>query len=168
MVRAVLACLVIFGVVGQVDAAPENTAESNIVGIYSCEGTNPDKTTYEAIVEIVKNGDTYLVRWTMPDDSQVLGVGILTGSMLSVSYYGGTPSLVVYSVGANGRLDGQWTGGAAEGAIFKETLTKLPAGAVAPRKPTKPTKRCRRPAGRSACAGWQSASMPRSGTVPSG
>ena len=115
MVRAVLACLVIFGVVGQVDAAPENTAESNIVGIYSCEGTNPDKTTYEGIVEIVKNRDTYLVRWTMQDDSQVLGIGIFTGGMLSVSYFGGTPSLVVYSFGENGRLDRKWTAGGAEG-----------------------------------------------------
>ena len=42
------------------------------------------------IVEIVRIRDTYLVRWTMPNDSQVVGVGILSGGMLSVSYYGGT------------------------------------------------------------------------------
>jgi hypothetical protein len=131
MVRAVLTCLVVLGVVGQVCAAPESTAESTLVGTYECLGTNPDKTTYEGIVEIVKNRDTYLVRWTMQDNSQVLGVGIFTGGMLSVSYFGGTPSLVVYSIGENGRLEGKWTAGGAEGAIFKETLTKMPEGAPA-------------------------------------
>jgi hypothetical protein len=147
MVRAVLTCLAIFGIVGQVCAAPDSTAEApNLVGTYSCAGTNPDQTTYEGIVEIVKNRDTYLVRWTMQDDSQVLGVGIFTGGMLSVSYFGGTPSLVVYSIGENGRLDGKWTAGGAEGEIFKETLTKMPEGA--PRKPAKPAKRDSRPRSR--------------------
>jgi hypothetical protein len=147
MVRAVLTCLVIFGVVGQVCAAPDSpAAETNLIGTYSCEGTNPDKTTYEGLVEIVKNRDTYLVRWTMQDDSQVLGVGIFTGGMLSVSYFGGTPSLVVYSLGENGQLNGKWTAGGAEGEIFKETLTKMPEGARKP--PAKPTKRDSRPRSR--------------------
>jgi hypothetical protein len=146
MVRAVLTCLVIFGVVGQVCAAPEPTsAGSDLVGTYSCAGTNPDGATYEGIVDIVKMKDTYLVRWTMQDDSQVVGVGIFAGGMLSVSYFGGTPSVVVYSIGENGRLDGQWTAGGAEGAIFKETLTKLPEGT---RKPARPTKRDSRPRSR--------------------
>jgi hypothetical protein len=143
MVRAVLACLVIFGVAGQVCAAPEPTsAGSDLVGTYSCAGTNPDGGTYEGIVDIVKMKDTYLVRWTMQDDTQVVGVGIFAGGMLSVSYFGGTPSVVVYSIGENGRLDGQWTAGGAEGAIFKETLTKMPEGT---RKPAKPAKRDSRP-----------------------
>jgi hypothetical protein len=146
MVRAVLTCLVIFGVVGQVCAAPEPTiAGSDLVGTYSCAGTNPDGKTYEGIVDIVKMKDTYLVRWTMQDDSQVVGVGIFAGGMLSVSYFGGTPSVVVYSIGENGRLDGQWTAGGAEGEIFKETLTKMPEGAP---KPAKPTKRDARPRSR--------------------
>jgi len=144
MVRAVLACLVIFGVIGQVSAAPDTKpAGSELVGTYSCAGTNPDGQTYEGIVDIVKMKETYLVRWTMQDDSQVVGVGIFAGGMLSVSYFGGTPSLVVYSMGENGRLDGQWTAGGAEGEIFKETLTKLPEGSS--RKPAKPTKRDSRP-----------------------
>jgi hypothetical protein len=66
--------------------------------------------------------------------------------MLSVSYFGGTPSLVVYSIGENGQLNGKWTAGGAEGEIFKETLTKMPEGA--PRKPAKPTKRDSRPRSR--------------------
>ena len=146
MARAVLTCLVIFGIVGQVCAAPDSpAAETNLIGTYSCEGTNPDKTTYEGIVEIVKNGDTYLVRWTMQDDSQVVGVGILSAGVLSVSYFGGTPAIVVYSIGENGQLNGKWTAGGAEGELFKETLTKMPEGAA---KPAKPTKRDSRPRSR--------------------
>jgi hypothetical protein len=56
-----------------------------------------------------------------------------------VSYFGGTPALVVYTIGENGRLEGKWTAGAAGGEIFAETLTKMPEGA--PRPPAKPTKR---------------------------
>ena len=133
MARAVLVCLVIFGVVGQVCAAPDKPAESNLVGTYSCEGMNPDGATYEGIVEIIKHKDTYLVRWTMQDDSQVVGVGILSAGMLSVSYFGGTPAMVVYSIGENGQLNGKWTAGGAEGELFKETLTKMPEGTAKPR-----------------------------------
>jgi hypothetical protein len=111
--------------------------ESDLVGVYACEGTNPDGATYSGVVEIVRHKDTYLVRWTMPNDSQVVGVGLFNGNMLAVSYYGGTPALVVYSVGEKGRLEGKWTAGGAEGAIFKETLTKIPEGAPKPAKPTK-------------------------------
>ena len=138
MVRAVLVSFVTLALAGPANAAPDQTQEGGLVGVYKCEGTNPDGTTYAGIVEIIEVKDTYLVRWTMPNESQVVGVGILSGSMLSVSYYGGTPALVVYSVAANGKLTGKWTAGGAEGSVFSETLTKMPAGAP---KPTRPTKR---------------------------
>ena len=107
---------------------PEQAPENSLVGAYACEGTNPDGGTYSGIVEIVSIKDTFLVRWTMPNDSQVVGVGILSGDQLSVSYYGGTPALVVYSIAENGQLNGKWTAGGAEGELFSETLTKMPEG----------------------------------------
>jgi hypothetical protein len=134
MLRTVLVCLVIFALVGPVYAVPEPPAEINLVGTYACEGTNPDGATYSGIVEIVRLKDTFLVRWTMPNDSQVVGVGIFSGNQLAVSYYGGTPALVVYAVAEDGRLNGKWTAGGAEGEVFTETLTKMPAGT---RKPAK-------------------------------
>jgi hypothetical protein len=142
MVRTALVGLVVLALVGPVYAAPDQSPESNLVGTYQCEGTNPDGGAYSGIVEIVKHKDTYLVRWTMPNDSQVVGVGILTGNQLAVSYFGGTPALVVYSVADNGKLTGKWTAGGAEGALFSETLTKMPEGAP------KPTKRDSRPRSR--------------------
>jgi len=144
MVRTALVGLVILTLVGPVFGAPESAPETNLVGVYQCEGTNPDGATYSGVVEIVKHKDTYLVRWTMPNDSQVVGVGIMNGKMLAVSYYGGTPALVVYSVVDNGRLEGKWTAGGAEGAVFKETLTRMPEGGA----PPKPTKRNSRPRSR--------------------
>jgi hypothetical protein len=143
MVKTVLVGLVTLALIGPAYAAPDKAPESTLVGIYSCEGTNPDGGTYSGIVEIIKHHDAYLVRWTMPDDTQVVGIGILSGGMLSVSYFGGTPSLVVYSVAENGKLNGTWTAVGAEGELFTETLTKMPAGS-APR-PAKPAKRDSRP-----------------------
>ncbi|SRR5262245_5633345 len=136
MIKAVLVGLVTLALAGPSFAAPDKAPESSIVGTYSCEGTNPDGGTYSGIVQIVKHGDSYLVRWTMPDESKVLGIGILNGATLSVSYYGGTPSIVVYSI-ENGKLSGTWTAVGAEGELFTETLTKIPEGAPRPPKPTK-------------------------------
>jgi hypothetical protein len=145
VVRAALVALVALVLIGPVHAGQGQSADNKLEGAYTCEGTNPDGTPYSGVVEIVKHKDTYLVRWTMPDDSQVVGVGILSEKQLSVSYFGGTPALVVYSVAENGQLNGKWTAGGAEGAIFKETLTRMPEGAA---KPAKPTKRESRPRSR--------------------
>ena len=136
MIKAVFVGLVTLALVGPAYAAPDKAPDNSIVGIYSCEGTNPDGGTYAGIVQIIKHGDSYLVRWTMPDESQVLGIGILNGGTLSVSYYGGTPSIVVYSI-ENGKLTGTWTAVGADGELFTETLTKMPEGAPRPPKPTK-------------------------------
>ena len=40
--------------------------------------------------------NTFLVRWTLADDVEVTGVGILQNGLLAVSYFGGTPAVVVY------------------------------------------------------------------------
>jgi hypothetical protein len=139
MARAVLVGLVVFALVAPVYAGDQDPGK-NLTGVYSCEGQNPDGGTYTGVVEIVSIKDTYLVRWTMPNDSQVVGVGILSGGQLSVSYYGGTPSLVVYSIAENGKLNGKWTAGGAEGLQFSETLTRLPEGTPRPATPAKPSK----------------------------
>jgi hypothetical protein len=106
------------------DATP---SEKDLAGMYACEGTNPNGSPYAALVEIVRLEKTYLVKWIQPNGSEVLGVGLQHGSVLSVSYFGSAPAIVVYSVEADGKLDGQWTMGGADGAVFTETLTKLKA-----------------------------------------
>ncbi len=117
---------------------------SDLAGIYACEGTNPNGSPYKAVVEIVKQKDSYLVQWTQANSGQVVGVGLHRDGVLAVSYFGGTPAIVVYSIRSEGRLDGQWTMGGAEGDLFKETLTKLKAGQLPPQLP-KPAPRTRSP-----------------------
>lgn len=136
MVRAILLGVVLVTLAGPIGIRAEETSEKDFTGVYSCEGTNPDGRSYIGVVEILKVEGTYLVRWTMPNDTQVMGVGIFSHDVLAVSYFGGSPALVVYSTTTDGRLDGKWTMGGAEGLTFTETLTKMPEG-----QPHQPVKR---------------------------
>lgn len=111
---------------GDAAAAPEAPqVPGNVSGIYRCEGTNPDGSPYEGLVEIAAIEDTYLVHWIMANGAQVLGVGIFKGGVLSVSYFGGTPAVAVYRPDGD-RLVGEWTMGGAEGMLYSETLTRMP------------------------------------------
>jgi hypothetical protein len=103
-------------------AAP---ARRSVAGVYLCEGANPDGSPYRGLVEIIAVDSTYLVRWYMSDGAEVLGVGIRSKDVLSVSYFGGTPAVVVYSIDGD-RLSGEWTMGGAEGKLYSETLTRMP------------------------------------------
>ena len=133
MVRAILfGVIIVAALVGPKWATAEQASEKDFTGVYSCEGTNPGGKSYAAIVEILKTQGTYLVRWTMPDNTQVMGVGIFSNGVLAVSYFGGAPAVVVYSTTTDGRLDGKWTMGGAEGFVFTETLTKIPEGQQRP------------------------------------
>ena len=105
--------------------APEATPKRNVAGVYLCEGANPDGSPYKGLVEIVAVDNTYLVHWMMADGAEVLGVGIRNSDVLSVSYFGGTPAVVVYRIDGD-RLVGEWTMGGAEGMLYSETLTRMP------------------------------------------
>jgi hypothetical protein len=106
-------------------------------GVYLCEGTNPDGHRYRGIVQIAAVRNTYLVRWTLADDVEVMGVGILHDGQLSVSYFGGTPAVVVYKIAAD-KLVGEWTMGGTEGRVYAETLTRVPEGSLPKPQPQQP------------------------------
>jgi hypothetical protein len=146
MVRLILSSCLGLALLGSATAIAEPSPGSDLSGVYAAEGTNPDGSPYTAVVEIVKRQDTYLVRWTQQNDEQVMGVGIQQDGVLAVSYYGGAPAIVVYSVATDGKLAGQWTMGGA-GRVFKETLTKVAAVDVEakPMRPAKPAKPASRP-----------------------
>ena len=142
MIKSVLLGFATLALFTSVTAAAERASESDFTGTYACEGKNPDGSPYGGIVEILKVRDTYLVRWTLSNETRVVGVGIFSGGVLAVSYFGGSPALVVYSATTDGRLDGKWTIGGTEGAVFSETLTKIDkAELMKPAKPDKPSKR---------------------------
>jgi len=123
--------------------------KSDPSGIYLCEGTNPDGHKYRGIVQIASVRGTFLVKWTLADDVEVTGVGILQDGRLSVSYFGGTPAVVVYKIDAD-KLVGEWTMGGTEGSVYAETLTPMPEGMLrqapaAPQSPMPPRVRPGRP-----------------------
>jgi hypothetical protein len=122
MARTVLpgVLLLVFGAIASVAASD---SPPDLTGVYRCEGVNPDGTAYEGVVDIAKIHDTFLVRWTLGDGSSVIGVGILSGGVFAVSYFGGAPAVVVYKIDGD-RLIGEWTMGGAEGTVYSETLTK--------------------------------------------
>ena len=143
MFRVILLGVVLLALVGPVRAAVQQAQEADLTGVYACEGQNPDGSPYKGIVEILKVEETYLVRWTMPNNSQVMGVGIHRNGVLAVSYYGGAPAVVAYSTAVDGKLDGKWTSGGAEGSVFSETLTKVGAIDQKPSPSPSPNKRPR-------------------------
>lgn len=135
MVVLVAALLAALGVAN----AQEPQTKGTVAGVYLCEGKNPDGSPYKGIVEIAAVRDTYLVRWSLADGVEVFGVGIMRENSLSVSYFGGTPAIVVYKTDGD-RLVGEWTQGGTEGTVFGETLTKMPDHPGVPRQPRAPAR----------------------------
>ena len=151
MARTVLlgSLVMVFGAIATF-AAPD--AQPDIVGVYRCSGVNPDGSQYEGVAEIAKVDGTYRILWTLSDRSSVLGVGIFSGGVFAVSYFGGAPAVAVYRPDGD-RLIGEWTMGGKEGAVYTETLTKVaadrrPQAVPRPRQGPTPTPEKPQPSGR--------------------
>lgn len=113
-------------------------ATQDITGIYDCRGLRGDGAAYRGIVEIVPHKGVYQVVWTFGDGERHLGIGIVNGNVLAVSYFGGTPGVVAYRIEQSekgAQLIGQWTVADADGYVFGETLTRLSREASHPRMP---------------------------------
>ena len=94
-------------------------------GVYRSEGVNPDGTKYRGTVEIAKDDQTYLVRWLARQVTSI-GIGIVRGDVLAVSYYTGTNiGIALYRIEKGPRLTGEWTVLGADGQRYPETLTKM-------------------------------------------
>ena len=147
MARMVAVALMVLASAGglTVAAAQDEKPAPGVAGLYMCEGKNPDGSPYKGIVEIVKFHDSFLVRWTLPEDVQVIGVGIESSGVLAVSYFGGAPGVIVYRAKGD-QLLGQWTMGGTNGGVFSETLTRINAQQLpqaappATEKPAEPRK----------------------------
>ena len=152
MARIVAVSLMVLALAGGPHgaAAQDEKPVTGVAGVYMCEGKNPDGSPYKGIVEIVKFHDSFLVRWTLPEDVQVIGVGIQSQGVLAVSYFGGAPGVIVYRSEGN-RLLGEWTMGGTDGGVFSETLTRiqvkdLPQAAPPVDAPAEPRQAPRTPA----------------------
>lgn len=148
MVRMVALIAAVLASISGTPLAQQSAAPSeDLSGVYRCEGKNPDGSDYHGVVQIAAIRDTYLVHWTLSDNVEVLGVGIRRGDTLAVSYFGGTPGIVLYKNDGK-RLIGEWTMGGTEGVVFTETLTPMPGVPLRPIQPRRPARPGERPAPR--------------------
>jgi hypothetical protein len=110
----------------------------DLSGVYACEGVRPDGEVYRGVVEIVRHEETYRVRWVLPPAEQHLGLGLVAGDVLAVTYFGGLPGVVGYRIEHEGdvtRLVGRWAVLERSGRVFTEMLTLLPRGGQIPALP---------------------------------
>lgn len=113
----------------------DSNKDPDIAGLYECQGLTPDGKLYQGIVQIARNNGTYQLLWTLGPEEHHLGIGLLSGDVLAVSYFGGSPGVVAYRVeqGSDGpRLLGEWTVPDADGEVFREVLTRIGDGAELP------------------------------------
>jgi hypothetical protein len=136
MVRTVLLAVLLVAF-GAITPAAAQHPLADPAGMYNCSGTNPDGSVYSAVVQIIKVDKTYRVLWVLPDTTWVMGVGILSGDVLAVSYFGNSPAIVIYRQEGD-HLAGLWTVGGREGAVYTETLTPMDHPAPKPAEPSTP------------------------------
>lgn len=100
---------------------------SDLVGLYTCEGVNPDETPYRCAVEIAAQGDTFALRWRFNKGVEGIGIGIKQGEVLSVIFQlpDGSIGLTSYRITGT-TLTGVWTM-PGQSTVATETLHKTKA-----------------------------------------
>jgi hypothetical protein len=94
--------------------APEAqaTALPAITGVYRVFGTNPNGSRYCGMVSVALSGKDYEFKWWIGSRQVLNGKGRLVGRMLVVDW-GATNPVMIYTLGNDGRLDGEWADGRA-------------------------------------------------------
>ena len=115
--------------------AARSAEQSELAGLYLCQGVDPTGSEYRGFVEIAGYQNTLILTWMFPEGHErgaslrpsAVGVGIARGGSLAVSYYSGTMAgLVVYRIEEESRqLLGEWTVVGGDGSVYSETLSKL-------------------------------------------
>jgi hypothetical protein len=104
---------------------PALAQDGDLSGIYRCEGVGASNERYEAIVEIAKHDKAYMLRWISPGGVSAVGVGLIQGDALAVTFYTGRAvGVVIYRIQEGSELVGQWTQLDGNGEAYEERLTK--------------------------------------------
>ena len=86
----------------------------DVSGSYEVTGSNPDGSVYHGSASIEPHDGLWSLQWSFPPDGGSIGVGILTGDVLSVIFQtsGGDIGLAVFKVkrgtGTVFTLEGPW------------------------------------------------------------
>ena len=118
MLRHLFAALLALGLAWTL---PSPAAAQLREGLYEVQGTNPDGSNYQGMMEVrPAPGSAWLVAWQI-GDMLVTGVGIVQGGVLAIGYgINGQVGVATFEVQPDGKLSGYWTIGA---GIGSETLT---------------------------------------------
>lgn len=125
----------------QPEPQPPEQAQDQIAGFYESQGIGVSGEPYRGLVEVVKRGDgIYSLQWL----SGSLGVGIVQGDVLAVSFFGVGPDEISIGVALYkikpGQLVGEWAN-YGYSTVYPEILTKTTeAPQSQPEKP-KPSQR---------------------------
>ena len=133
MLRTTLITVALLLIIGRLAtiAGPADAQDDaqDIAGVYAAEGSNGDGSLYRAIVVIEKHRAAFRMQWVFPTGASAVGLGILSGNVLAVSYYGASPGIVLYKV-EGPKLVGEWTLFGGGGVLSKETLTRIPGDKI--------------------------------------
>ena len=125
----------VIALVGVTAPQAERVEPPQLAGIYTSHGVNADGSKYRGYVRIETFHETLLIRWTfptsnstVPEASGMLGIGIVSGNVIAVSYYGESiEGVAVYQVEEGGqRLVGRWAALGDAQRVNAETLTRMP------------------------------------------
>jgi hypothetical protein len=134
MVHATLSSVVIvplvaFGFAYTLNMPLGSAEPGDVSGVYRCTGSVGDDKPYSGIVVIEKWGESYHLQWYFPAGLAAVGVGVLNGDALAVSYVAPAVGVILYRLDGQ-QLTGRWTQPEANGAVFSETLTLIPGGEI--------------------------------------
>ncbi|MGX9966964.1 hypothetical protein ACVFYP_26815 [Roseomonas sp. F4] len=103
-------------------------AQAQRAGLYDVTGTNLDGSTYAGLAQIQTAGlSSFAIRWRIGNET-VEGVGFVSGRTAAVAYgLQQRPGLGIYTLNADGSLDGEWT---IVGANAKGTERLVPRAAA--------------------------------------
>ena len=91
---------------------PLKSSEIRLEGNYTLEGTKPNGARYSGTAGITQSDGRYSVTWKIAGQTYT-GTGTLFGTTLTINRkgHGAVDGVVVYRMGANGKLNGIWGSG---------------------------------------------------------
>ena len=115
--------VLLLAVLGVVFAAPGRAqVEDELLGKFHCQGVDTTGTAYSGTATIVREKNCYRVTWVL-GGTKYVGVGVKTGDVFSVAYYGRMSGVIAYRI-TPGELKGKWTVADGRGDLGTETLTR--------------------------------------------
>lgn len=110
--NTVLRIFVLFALYTVMLASCAPKAPVSLEGSYEVAGTNPDKSTYEATLDVTAKGEAFDWSW---NGGEYKGIGLQQDNIVTVAWGSDACYAVSYVISADDVLTGKWTDMAASG-----------------------------------------------------